>query len=281
MSKIKPLFMWAGGKTKVLKYQLPYLPNAIDIPSYSEPFFGGGAMFLHIMQKYNPEHAYINDINDSIMNIYRSVKKDPEAFCNVVDIFQAKYIRLSKEDRKKYFFEVRHAHAYDYNVWDKPFEAAVLYFLMKTGFNGIWQINKNTNDRYGTPAGLLNQTDVVYDKDNVMAWSQLLQKVNILSGDYIDCPTAAFTYFDPPYRDSFTKYGTTWDDAATEKLIEHAKSVDGHVMLCNRCDGSTFFDDRKGNLNLVRFPVTYTAGRKEKTSTGYAAKPATEILLYS
>lgn len=280
MSKVKPLFMWAGGKTKVLKYQLPYLPST-NITSYSEPFFGGGAMFLHIMQTYNPQEVYINDINDGIMNIYRSVKECPDEFCNVVDIFQSRYIPMSKEDRKKYFFEVRHAHAYDYHGWSKPFEAAVLYFLMKTSFNGIWQINKNTNGRYGTPAGLLNQKDVVYDKANIYVWNQMLANVNISVGDYTNCPTASFTYFDPPYRDSFTKYGTSWDDGATEQLIEYAKHIDGNVMLCNRCDGSTFFDDRKGHLNLVRFPVTYTAGRRKKTTNGYAAKPATEILLYS
>lgn len=152
---------------------------------------------------------------------------------------------------------------------------------MKTGFNGIWQINKNTNGRYGTPAGLLNQQDVVYDKNNVYAWNQLLQNVNILCGDYVDCPTASFTYFDPPYRNSFTKYGTSWDDAETEKLIDYVKNIQEYVMLCNRCDGSTFFDDKKGDLNLIRFPVTYTAGRRKKTNTGYVAKPATEILLYS
>jgi DNA adenine methylase len=279
MPKLKPLFIWAGGKTKMLKYHSPHLPSTVN--SYSEPFFGGGAMFLHVMQKYNPDRAYINDINESIVNIYRTVKKCPDEFCNVVNVFQTKYISLSKEDRKKYFFEVRHAHAYDYTSWSKEFEAGVLYFLMKTGFNGIWQINKNTNGRYGTPAGLLNQKDVVYDKATVYAWHELLQNVEIYCGDYKDCPTGDLNYFDPPYRDSFTKYGTSWGDTETEELIEHAKSIDGHVLLCNRCDGSTFFDDRKGDLNITRFPVTYTAGRRKKTSTGYAAKPATEILLYS
>lgn len=92
--------MWAGGKTKVLKHQLPYLPSAVNMRSYSEPFFGGGAMFLHIMQTYTPEVAYINDVNEGIINIYRAVKEDPEEFCNVVDVFQSKYISLSKPDRK-------------------------------------------------------------------------------------------------------------------------------------------------------------------------------------
>ena len=47
MNKIKPLFIWAGGKTKMLKYHAPHLPSTVN--SYSEPFFGGGAMFLYIL----------------------------------------------------------------------------------------------------------------------------------------------------------------------------------------------------------------------------------------
>lgn len=273
--------MWAGGKTKVLKYHLLYLIGVNEVESYSEPFFGGGAMFLYVMQRFKPKHVYINDINEGIMNIYKQVKERPEDFCDTVDAFQAKYIPLSEAGRKEYFLQVRHAHAYDYQQWTKLHEAGALYFLMKTGFNGIWQINKNTNGRYGTPAGLLNQVDVVYDKNNVLAWSELLQNTTITCGDYSDCETGAFTYLDPPYRNSFTNYGTSWDDDATEKLIEYAKNIDGRVMLCNRCDGSTFFDDRKGHLNIVRFPVTYTAGRRKITKDGFEAKPATEILLYS
>ena len=152
---------------------------------------------------------------------------------------------------------------------------------MKTGFNGIWQINANTNHRYGTPSGLLNQKDVVYDRKNVFAWSELLTHVTIRSGDYSDCPTADFNYFDPPYRDSFTSYATGFNDSDTVDLISYIKQVPGHVMLCNRCDGSTFFDDLKGDLNIQRFPVTYTAGRRKKVESGFIAKPATEILLYT
>lgn len=278
MSKIKPLFTWAGGKTKMLKHHTPYLPEKIE--SYSEPFFGGGAMFLHVMQTHQPSVVYINDINESIINIYRAIQADPEGFCNVVDVFQQRYIPLDKPDRKKFYYEVRQQHAYDYQTWSQKFSAAVLYFLMKTGFNGIWQINANTNGRYGTPSGLLNQTNVVYDRANVFAWSELLLHVKITDGDYSLVPPADFGYFDPPYRDSFTTYSTNWNDEQTIQLIEHIKQYPGHAMLCNRCDGSTFFDDRADGLSISRFPVTYTAGRRKKTDKGFEAKPATEILIY-
>ena len=279
MITTKPLFTWAGGKRKMLKYHTPLLPQKIE--SYSEPFFGGGAMFLHVMENFAPTTVHINDTNESIINIYRAIKDDPEAFCNAVDVFQSVYIPLDKQGRKDYYFKVRHQHAYDYAIWSPDFSAAVLYFLMKTSFNGIWQINANTNGRYGTPAGLLNHKDVVYDRDNVFAWHRLLQNVTIHSGDYSQCPTSDFNYFDPPYRDSFTTYSTAWNDDDTERLLTYVKSIDANVMLCNRCDGSSFFDDRAGDLSIARFPVTYTAGRRKKTEQGFEAKPATEILLYT
>jgi DNA adenine methylase len=51
------------------------------------------------------------------------------------------------------------------------------------------------------------------------------------------------------------------------------------VFLCNRDDGSDFFDSRKGNFEIHRFPITYTAGRRKKTEDGFEAKPAIEILM--
>ena len=66
----KPLFMWAGGKNKMLKHYKPLMPSSVK--SYCEPFFGGGAMFIYVMNTYSLEYARINDINPDIMRIYTS-----------------------------------------------------------------------------------------------------------------------------------------------------------------------------------------------------------------
>ena len=65
---MKPLFKWAGGKSRMLKHYQPFIPT--EIKTYSEPF--------------------------------------------------------------------------------SPQQAATLYFLLKTSFNGIYQVNANTNGRFGT-----------------------------------------------------------------------------------------------------------------------------------
>jgi len=276
---MKPLFIWAGGKNKMLKHYLPLMPTEVD--SYCEPFFGGGAMFIHIVKTYNPSKLVINDINDDVMNIYRSIAHDYDVFKERLNALEDHYIPLKKEDRKKYYFEVRHEHAYDYEKWSKPVEAATLYFLMKTGFNGIYQLNQNTNGRYGTPSGLLNQKDTIYDRDVLDWWHQVLQKTEILSGDYINAvqDVKTFHFFDPPYRDSFADYGNGFGDDQLLHLIA-ISDLRENVFLCNRDSGDGWFDDNKGDLNIARFPVTYTAGRRKKTDTGFQAKQATEVLLY-
>ena len=145
-----------------------------------------------------------------------------DSYCNI-------YLPMNKEDRKKYYFEVRHEHAYDYQKWSQAEEAATLYFLMKTGFNGIFQINKNTNGRYGTPAGLLNQKDKVYELDVVQWWNQALQNAEIMSGDWKEClkqvpdKENTFIFLDPPYRDSFTSYGQEFTDDDQLDLLNYVE----------------------------------------------------------
>ena len=158
---MKPLFIWAGGKNKMLKHYLPIMPEKVE--TYVEPFFGGGAMFVHIVQNYKPKNLVINDVNKDIIRVYNSIKNNLPEFTEKLDSYCNVFLPMSKDDRKKYYFEVRHKHAYDYEQWSEAEQAATLYFLMKTGFNGIFQVNKNTNGRYGTPAGLLNPQENLYE----------------------------------------------------------------------------------------------------------------------
>jgi len=280
----KPLFIWAGGKNKMLKHYIPILPSPLEmsIKSYVEPFFGGGAMFIHIMENHQPHTVYINDINPDIMSIYKSIKSNYDEFLKRVIYLESKYLPLNVEDRRKFFFEVRHNHAYDYKSWSKPYESATLYFLMKIGFNGIFQINKNTNNRYGTPCGLLNQKDKIFDRRVVKWWNNVLQKVNISSGDWkTNTPDIqdAFYFFDPPYRDSFADYGNGFNDEQLMELIDFADSKN-KSFVCNRDSSDGWFEKQKKSMSIKKFDITYTAGRRKKTENGYEAMKAKEVLLW-
>lgn len=281
--------MWAGGKTKMIKFynQSVIMPTSVN--TYVEPFFGGGAMFLYVMEHYKPQRAIINDINPAIVNIYETIKTDVANFIAEVDRLEAQYIPLSKEDRKTFYYEIRRQHAYDYAAWSTTQEAATLYFLMKTGFNGIWQINQNTNNRFGTPCGLLTQTTNIYDKNIVLHWHKILQSTTILCGDWRNVlqqypdTTGSFYFLDPPYRGSVTSYGQTFTDTDQADLIAFAQTVgqDSRVILCNDDTGDGFFDSRRGHLNIERYEIVHTAGRRKNTDGVHTAKAAVELAIHN
>jgi len=284
---MKPLFMWAGGKTRLLKKykERDVMPESFD--TYVEPFMGAGAMFVWAYEQ-NPNARFVlNDYNTAIMNIYTVIRDDCDAFMKRMDILSEAYLPLTKEKRKEFYYALRTEHAFDYEKWNQTEEAATLYFLMKTGFNGIWQINKNTNNRFGTPSGLLDQKDKVYDKDNVQEWHLALQHCKLMTGDFGETigevNENSFVFLDPPYRGSFTQYGVDFDDEMQNRVIKFLNdltSAGAYAMMSNRDVGDGFFESRKGTNRLVYFEVTYTAGRRKKNADGtHSAKKAREILM--
>jgi DNA adenine methylase len=293
---MKPLYMWAGGKNKMIpKYQKsPGIPLS-GYDTFVEPFFGGGAMMIYIYEN-NPDvkKFVMNDINPEIVGIYRAIKTDVEAFVARMEVLSKQYLPLSKEDRKVFYYALRKEYGSNWSQWTSTDESATLYFLMKTGFNGIWQTCKESQGRFGTPSGLLNQTTHVYDKANVLEWHTMLQKVDIHCGNWDQCVTdisgKTLFFLDPPYRDSFTSYGQIFDDAHQMVCIDFCKLEDSKgnwVMLCNRDSEDKFFKVNQGSLSIEYYDVTYTAGRRKQNKdedgniTSQSAKSAKEVLLYS
>ena len=282
---IKPLFMWAGGKSKMVKHYKNLLPMNFD--TYIEPFFGGGAMLLTALQ-INPQvKLVINDVNEGVINIYRGIQCNLPEFLDMMDNLSSQYLPKNITERKEFYYKLREEHAFDYQQYSRVQEAAILYFLMKTGFNGIWQINKNTNNRFGTPCGLLTQKTSVYDRQNVLEWHRILQDATILHGDYVAALSHitpnSWLFMDPPYRGGFTKYGTTFDDGKQREVIHAAANSPGEAWVTNRDLGDRFFEDYIEEvgypLDIHKFNVTYTAGRRKKTAGGYEAKKAVELLI--
>jgi len=270
--------------------QSPGIPIS-GYDTFVEPFFGGGAMMIWVKNNCpNVQNFVMNDINPEIVGIYTSIKNDVENFVDRMEELSALYIPLNKEDRKKFYYDLREEYTQRWDQWNKTQESATLYFLMKTGFNGIWQVNKKSNGRFATPSGLLNQKDKVYDRWNVDAWHTFLQNVDIRCEDWEqscqnipgDC---AFYFMDPPYRDSFTQYGQTFDDQSHLDLINFCASRDTQgdfVFYCNRDSDDDFYEKNKQQLSLNNYSITYTAGRRKHEEDGKkSAKSAKEVLLYS
>lgn len=285
---LAPLYMWAGGKRKLVKHYAPIWPQATkeSYTTYVEPFFGGGAVFCWLSNENNlPPTTLVNDVNRELIGVLNTVRTDPKRFIAATTALVTPYLDLvSKEERKQWYYALRKRY------WAAP-TPENLYILMRLGFNGIWQTCKDSNGLFGTPAGLLNHKRVeqVLNPTTITNWAAALKTATLTAGTYetLQLPdTPALLYLDPPYRDSYTTYGTGFSDADQQQLsrwyrTQHAL---GHkVLLANRVkDDDGFFEDLLGDIATFHyFDVTYTAGRRKRTETGFEAKPAREFLAIS
>lgn len=264
---MKTLFNWAGGKTRLISsHYKPFIPN--DFTSYHEPFFGAGAMFVHVMTQANPPNkVVINDSIKDIVDIYKAIRDKKDGFLTQLNKLDREYMGLQPEDCKKYFYDLRAENAYHYQAWSPAQEAAVQFFLLRTFFNGKYVRNRNTNGRFGGSfGGPHRRKHSVYDPAAVEWWHLALQGVEIKHGDWMDAlpPSKdqnAFTYLDPPYRGAKINYSQSFTDAQQIEVLDFAKGASGHVMVSNQDIGDTFFSSRVSTpLKLESFPYQHGGG---------------------
>ena len=106
-SQIKPFLKWVGGKTKLLLDIEKNLPKELKKRkfNYAEPFLGGGAVFFYLVQKFNIEKAYLNDINNKLINTYKHVRdKTPELIQKLKKLETDYY---GSSDKKMFFLDQR------------------------------------------------------------------------------------------------------------------------------------------------------------------------------
>ncbi len=265
----KPFLKWAGGKGQLLNTFDEMFPKDLaegKIKTYIEPFVGGGAVLFYVLQNYNIEKAYINDINKELINCYRCIKADVEEVIKQLDILEEKY--LSSEDRTVYFYKVRDRYNEIQLNGHYDFEKCVDFiFLNKTCFNGLYRVNRN--GKFNVPHGKY-KNPLICDQDNLRLCSKLLQKVEISFGSYEQVLDKAdkntFVYFDPPYRplienNSFVSYDKSgFDDYDQIKLAESYKRLNdkGCILMLSNSDpkntneDDNFFDDLYQGFKIER-----------------------------
>ena len=119
---VTPFLRWAGGKRWLAEELAPFF--SICNGTYYEPFLGSASMFFAA----RPEIAVLSDINPELINLYEVIRRNPSGLRKrlsklVVTSDNYYYIRGSIRTRK--------------------LEAAVrTLFLNKTGFNGLYRVNK-------------------------------------------------------------------------------------------------------------------------------------------
>lgn len=228
-----PTFVkWAGGKTQLLYQYKEFFPKKID--RYFEPFVGGGAVFFYVKQKFRPEFCMISDINEHLMNTYKSVKEGIDSLIGLLkEIKKTNHSKETFYNRRREFNKIRGGLK----------KAALLIYLNKTCFNGLYRVN--SKGEFNVPFGKYNNPAILQESKLRLA-SKLLKDVEIKKTDFMKILGFAkkgdFVYFDPPYypitkTSSFTDYQiNSFGEKEQKKLARIFKTLDKRgckVMLSN------------------------------------------------
>ncbi len=233
MTKAKPFIKWVGGKSQLIEQldaQLPADFGNWDNVTYIEPFVGGGAMLFYWLQRYpNIQHAVINDINQDLVICYKTVRDSLGLLIESLKDIEKTYLSLQTEEKRKDFFMAARER-YNEKGLDPIENTTKFFFLNRTCFNGLYRVNKK--GLFNVPFGkYANPT--ICDPNTLRKDSELLQRVEILTGDFEDTFDYAngntFFYFDPPYR-------PLSDTSSFNDYTKEAFNDDAQIRLKKYCD---------------------------------------------
>lgn len=279
----KPFLKWAGGKGQLLSEISKHYPfkEHTNITKYAEPFVGGGAVLFDVLNKFDLKEIYISDINAELINSYKVIRDDLSDLLDTLKGFEANYISLSDSGRKEAYLAKRERfNELKRNGEEGVEKAALMIFLNKTCFNGLYRVNRKGD--YNVPIGAY-KNPLICNEDNLKAVSDKLKNVTIVCGDYkksanfIDNKT--FVYFDPPYRplsttSNFTSYTEgLFDDEKQLELARYVQKLDnkGALLVISNSDpkntnqDDNFFDDAYSKQKIRRVEATRMINRNSNS----------------
>ncbi|MGE3840744.1 MAG: DNA adenine methylase [Vicinamibacterales bacterium] len=207
----RPFLKWAGGKRQLLPTLRAFYPR--DFGSYFEPFVGSGAVFFDLssQDRLATRPAVLSDVNRDVIGCYQALRE------NVTAVIAA-LTRLARgHDRggSAHYYAIRDGRFNPLRAqlpspdgpagWPEPYPpelAAMLIYLNRTGFNGLFRLNRTGG--FNVPAGRYAKP-AICDAANLNAVADLLRRPGLELGlapfeRAVERAVAGdFLYFDPPY----------------------------------------------------------------------------------
>ncbi len=255
---------------------LEHIRNSMPIKynNYIEPFVGGGAVLLDLQ----PKKAYINDTNRALINTYNQIKHSPEEvmeFAHQYDL-RIQDDSLDRDGQKKVYYAIREE--FNEKLINAEYDAqsaALLLFLNKHCFNGLYRVNANKGT-FNVPFS--NSLRNSFQRDNILEISRYLKNVDIQNGDFeLLCNKAKkgdFVFLDSPYaplkEDSFVSYTKEgFAKADHERLASQFKEMTARGCYCMLTNHNTpFINELYKDFNIQIVPVKRLINRNANDRTG-------------
>jgi DNA adenine methylase len=248
-----PFLKWAGGKRQLLPELRRFYPE--DFSRYFEPFLGSGAVFFDLVAlgRLGSRQAVLTDSNTDVIGCYEELRDRPTEV--VARLRRLARAHATHGSAHYYRIRDRHFNPARLRVIDEspgersaqytPSLAAMLIYLNRTGFNGLFRINGR--GRFNVPAGRYANPNVC-DADNLRLVSRVLATTSIeLAVSPFErvldraCP-GDFLYFDPPYAPvsdtaRFTSYTvggfSETDHVRLQRVVVELARRGCHVLVSN------------------------------------------------
>jgi DNA adenine methylase len=245
----RPLLKWAGGKRQLLPMLNRHVPLAFT--RYIEPFFGSGAVFFDLAARgaLDGRRVVIADVNPDLIGCYTMVRDQTDAVIAALDGLAWDYRRRGHaayyDVRDRRFNPARAGLARGEGGEYTPELAAMLIFLNRTGFNGLFRLNRN--GEFNVPAGRYSDPkicDAAHLRAVAAAFRREALTIHLQPFDATlrRVGTGDFVYCDPPYAPlsrtaSFANYTadgfSAFDQARLQRAVIAACRRGASVVVSN------------------------------------------------
>jgi DNA adenine methylase len=286
----KPFVKWAGGKTSVLSQIISYYPKELldgKVQTYIEPFLGGGAVLINILENYNVEHCIAIDSNSNLINCYNCIKFNLDELLVELELIKQTFLAFSNNDRPAFYYKTRDT----YNTFnnDDIKQAAYFIFLNKVCFNGLYRVN--SKGLFNVPFGMYKNPSI-YDKENLIELNRLFQKVDFICCNYNECENYikgnTFVYMDSPYRplpdkNNFVSYAKeSFTEEMQINLSLFCQKIDSKgalFLLSNSDPKNTSMEDTFFEKHYSNFSINRIYARRMINSDGKGRGKVSELLI--
>ena len=226
---VPALLKWIGNKQRFASIIVANMPTTFN--NYYEPFLGSGAVLAELLMQDDTSlyphfnHAYGSDILPFLIDIFRSVKENP----NKIIEYYSKEISSYYENPAEQYELIRNRFNQDHNAFD-------FCLLSRTCYSGVIRFRK-ADGYMSTPKGPHNPIKPSVFANRVALWSNLIQKADFYTESFEKAMAKPqqgdVIYCDPPYTHSQSIiYGAQdFNINILWNMIAECKDRGAYVML--------------------------------------------------
>jgi DNA adenine methylase len=298
---VRPLLKWAGGKRQLLPVLAEHYPPTFS--RYIEPFMGSAAVFFDLLNsgRLARRAIILADVNPDLIGCYRTLRDRPQAVIRALTALACQYraggaacyydVRDTRFNPLRAALQARATDPRDVADMYTPELAAMVIFLNRTGFNGLFRLNRQGG--FNVPIGRYTDPRIC-DERHLRSVAAALASpgvtIDLQSFDRTLAHAGAgdFVYCDPPYAplsrtSSFANYTadgfTSFDQRRLQQAVVAACARGAHVVVSNSSASEivrvyTSADAQKVGLRLRRVPA-----RRAINSCAASRGPVAELII--